>query len=121
MSIESDNWRYRAIRHCRGNQTPVGTLLLAVINRNAKNPPWFGATAEITRDGKVISSFTDRHRKLYFPYFIGTVADFTATFSKLADELKFTDEERIELFRLVRQWCARDLRDNIKLNFTSGG
>jgi hypothetical protein len=115
--IERDTWQYRAIQFCRGNQTPLGTILLAVIGRNAKNPPWYGTAAEIRADGLVVSSFTDRHRKLHYPALVCGVTELVDMFSRLADDLKLADADRIEMFRQVRQWCARDLRRGITLHF----
>lgn len=118
MSRETDNWRFRAIRLTRGNSTPLGALVLAVIGRNARNPPWFGNAAEITVGGQVVTSFTDRAKRMHFPHVLGTVDYLTSTFSRLADELKLADEERIELFRMARQWCVKDHRPDNRLHFT---
>ena len=120
-NVEKDSWQYRAIAHTMGNSTPLGCLLLAVIGRNAKHPPWFGLTAEITAEGLVVTSFTHRSGARYDPWVFGPVEELTAAFSRLADELKLNDADRIELFRQVRQWVARDHRRDIRLHFTAGG
>lgn len=115
---ERDSWQYRAIERTKGNSTPLGALLLAVLGRNAKNPPWFGSTAEITENGLVVTSLTTKDRRMHFPHVVGDVAFLTSSFSELADDLKLSDPDRIELFRLVRQWCSKDHRANIRLEFT---
>lgn len=56
----------------------------------------------------------------HYPFAVCDVKDYTTNLSGLADHLKFTDEERVELFRLARQWTATDLRVNAKLKFTKG-
>lgn len=121
MSLEQNTWQYLAIEFTKGNSTPVGALLLAVLGRNARNPPWFGNTAEITAEGLVVTSFTGKDCMLRFPHAVGSVNELTTIFSKLADSLKLDDAARVELFRLVRQWVAKDNRADIHLRFTSGG
>lgn len=121
MIAERDSWQYRAVAHTKGNSTALGCLLLAVIGRNAKHPPWFGRSAEITAEGLVVTSFTHRSGRRYEPWVWGSVEELTAAFSRLADELKLNDADRIELFRQVRQWVARDNRADIRLHFTAGG
>lgn len=119
MTAEWDSWQYRAIQFTKGNSTPLGALLLAIINRNARNPPWFGSAAEITEAGLVVTSFTGKDRRLYYPHVIGDVKFLTSTFSELADQLKLADADRVELFHLVRQWCTKDNRADIRLHFTA--
>lgn len=116
---ERDTWQYRVIERTKGNSTPLGALVLAVIGRNAKNPPWFGRSAEIMEDGSVWTSIT-LPGKPPRRHVVGSVQFLTETFSRLADEVQLDDKDRIELFRCVRQWCARDHRANITLDFTAG-
>lgn len=110
QEAERASWQYRAIEATKGNQSKLGTLLLAILGHPAKNPPWFGSSATINAGGLVVASFTGKDRQLHYPFVVCEVSELTNNFAGLADHLKLNDEERIELFRRVREWVARDLR-----------
>lgn len=107
---ERATWQFRAIAHCRGNQTYIGTLLLSVIGRPAKHPPMWGASGEIDIDGIVWSGFTDRHGNSYARCPVGPVELVIDKFKALADACKLTEAEAQAMFAEVRKWISVDHR-----------
>lgn len=119
LTVAQGSWQYRAIDHCRGNRTQLGTILLAVLGHNAKNPPRYSYEACINAAGLVIAAFENRHGARQFMA-VCSVDELTKGFSKLADALKLEDWERIAMFEEVRKWIARDYRVNPTLHFSKG-
>lgn len=107
---ERATWQYRAIAATKGNTSRLGCILLAVLGRNAKHPPWFGANAVITSDGYVLSHFTGKDGVMHYGAFVGSVNDLVKNFRGLAEHLKLSDKEQAEMFVQLQQWIQRDYR-----------
>lgn len=111
QEAERLTWQYRAVQATRGNQTMLGTILLAAIGRNAKNPPWFEPGAEIDADGILMANFVGRDRIDNHQLVPVAKLDAVLTeFNHLADAIKATDDERIAMFEALRKWIAKDHR-----------
>lgn len=105
---ERATWQYRAVLETRGNQTPVGTMLLSVLGRPAKNPPRFGRSAAITKDGVLVTTFQARDgSKVTFTCQLQEVID---NFRRLSETLKLTEVEATEMFVELQRWIAFDER-----------
>lgn len=104
------SWQYKAIAHTRGNSTPTGCIVLAILNKVAKHPPWLNGTATITREGLILADFVARDYTLTRSFLVGPVQSIVADFNRLADEIKLVDAERLEMFAALRQWIAVDER-----------
>lgn len=109
---ERATWQYRAVQATRGNQSRLGCILLAVLGKNAKNPPWFGRSAIITSDGFVLANFCTAAGEVKHGALVCNAAELTANFRGLADHLKLGDKDREAMFVAVRQWIAEDYRPN---------
>ncbi len=109
-------WQYRAIAATRGNQSKLGTILIAILGRQRQTRPQFGSSATITSDGFVMSRFIGRDGEGHEGAFVCGVADLTRNFRGLADHLKLRDGERGEMFTALRQWIALDYRANKDLD-----
>ncbi len=110
QDLNASGWRYRAVNATRGNQTMLGCILLAVINRPAKNPPWFGPTCVINPEGVVLSNFVDRHNTMHVALPVCTVPELVDEFRRLADTCNMTDSERQEMVDELRKWVSVDYR-----------
>lgn len=108
--LARSSWQYRAIEATHGNQSRLGTILLAALDRSANNPPWFGRHAAITSDGFVLCDFMSKSRGMCPGAFVGSLAEVRDNFRGLADHLKLSDTEREDLFKAVRGWLATDHR-----------
>lgn len=108
---EQGTWQYKAVVACRGNQTLIGTILLTLIDRPAKNPPQVLTTATVDEHGLLWAGLRTR-RGQEGVALLGSVQDIRDEFRRLADYLKLDDAERIELFEELRKWVAVDLRAN---------
>lgn len=111
----NQGWQRRAIVALHGNRSLPGTILIAALQKSARadgSPrcPSFGRTAEITPLGNIISKYVNPHGIYQGVQIVCTIKEYIDTFRKLADRLKFTDEERTELFKELRQWIAKDYR-----------
>jgi hypothetical protein len=112
---ERSHWLYRAVEVTRGNQTRMGCLLLAVMNQNAKNPPWMWPKGMIiTADGECITGLIMRDRSSgqdsEMVVSLGTVTELVDAWRKLADKIKATDTERVQMFEELRKHVLRDNR-----------
>jgi len=100
-------WQDRALERLRGNATIPGAILLAVLGR-ATTPPRLGRQAKINHLGIVITSITTKSHGWNANIPICHKDDMIGAFRKLCDVLKFTDADRIELFKELRMWIERD-------------
>jgi hypothetical protein len=106
---EQGTWQFKAVIACRGNQTLLGTILLQIIGRNAKNPPQITTTASVDEKGLVWAGIRTRSGREGLSV-LGTIQDIRDEFRRLADHLKLDDGERIEMFEELRKWVAVDMR-----------
>lgn len=107
---ERASWQYRVIAASRGNSTLLGTLVLAVLGRNATSAPAAGENAIITDNGWIVTKFLTRDGKLHEAAPVGRVSDIVDVLRKLSDVARLNDAERVEFFAQVRAWIARDYR-----------
>jgi hypothetical protein len=106
-------WKYRAMKHTELNHTEAGALLLAVLGiRPPHGSRWNVGGCIIAPEGQVLALFyhKDHRDRPEMGIVAPTVKKFMDNFRRIADDLKFTDAERTELFELVRKWVQRDLR-----------
>lgn len=113
---ERQSWQFRCIEATRGNQTRLGTMLLAILGRNAKHPPKFGPGCVISLDGYVFANFVDRQGIVHAAQCVCSVGQMNDGFRLLADSLKLDDADRIALFDEVRKWVYKDERATSTLN-----
>lgn len=107
---ERQAWQYRAVERTRGNQTLLGCIILSVIGRPAKNPPRVGALAKIDLLGNIRTGMTNGRGVDYEDCLIGTVKQVADQFNRLADDLKFSDEDRLAMFAELQKWIEHDER-----------
>lgn len=107
---ERASWQYRVIAASRGNSTLIGTLVLAVLGRNAKSAPAAGENAIITDNGWIVTKFLTREGKLHEAAPVGRVSDIVDVLRQLSDAALLNDAERVEFFAQVRAWIVRDYR-----------
>lgn len=116
---QRQTWEYRAIVATQGPRTQLGAVLLAVLGKQRLTRPQFGASAIILEDGAVVSDFTDRAGRNLGARRVYSVQELTDNFSRLADRLLLSDEDRIAMFAKVRSWIFKDYRTGDKnLHFT---
>ena len=108
--VERATWQYRGVKRTRGNQTMMGCLFLAVIGRNAANPPWVESAITILEDGACLVNFVNRERTEYTNLKFCHVTDLKDQFNRLADEINATDEERVAMFGELRKFIKEDRR-----------
>lgn len=108
---ERASWQYRAVAATRGNQTRLGCILIAVLQRSADHGyPRFGQHAIITSDGFVMASFQDRSGQMHMGALVCDVDELIQNFRGLADYLDFTREDREAMFGEIRKWIEKDYR-----------
>lgn len=111
---EQNSWPYKAVLALRGNQTIAGCILLSMIGRTPKNPPYITTTATVDENGLAWVGMARMTAEgvTHGLCAIGSVIDIRDEFRRLADHLKLDDGERIEMFDELRKWVAIDLRAN---------
>lgn len=114
-------WRYRAIQHQSGNQTQLGAMVIAVCGKRTSNPPRIMGSATIDLDGNVLVTFQSRTGVTHEKFRYCSVQEMCDSFSELADVLRLSDVERIEMFQEVKRWVYKDERADPVLHFSKGG
>lgn len=110
-NYERASWQFRAIQRTRGNQTLIGTILLAVLDKSYRlSAKRFGRQAEIAPDGTVYAPYQAADGSLHPQMAVCNIQDMIQSFRRLADALKLSDNERIEMFQKLRQWIVKDAR-----------
>ncbi len=108
---ERQHWLFRAVQATRGNQTLLGCLVLAVMNKNAKHPPWLSPRGmTIWPDGRVVTAAILRPGQSEQPMALGRISDVVANWRELADTIKATDAERVQMFDELRKHVQKDMR-----------
>lgn len=107
-----DSWQGRAKRATGGNTSRLGLILLAVIGQTPADRPMISIKrgAAIMPDGTVVADCMLRFQMEYRATALGTVQEIVGNFRGLADHLKLSDAERLEMFDLLRKWMGKDLR-----------
>lgn len=110
MDKTLNGWYARAIRETKGNQTQLGCLVIALGVEEPKNPPRFSTRgATILADGQFIIT-AQTHARNHGLTSLGPVENVVGGLRNLADRLKLTDAERIELFDELRKFVRHDYR-----------
>jgi hypothetical protein len=74
-------------------------------------PPFYSSAARIMRSGQIAADVVDRDgRTTKNEEVFRSTRHMEGTFRRLADRLKLTDAERIELFAAVKRWVVADFR-----------
>lgn len=104
------DWRIRAVEATLGNQTPLGTILLAVLGLQGGKIPRLGRTAEIHRNGHVAVDFWDENGEYRAKSDMGPIRALVDRWRKLADDIQATDADREAMFAELRKWFTVDQR-----------
>lgn len=112
-------WEYRSIVACRGNTTVDGCLLIAFVGKMASNPPRIMSGARIDVDGNIFCTqqLEAGDANILPMAYLCTVDELLGRFSRLCDNLKFTDLERVQLFTKMRNWVFKDDRGEKVLEY----
>lgn len=113
QAAERSTWLYRAVLHTKGNQTLLGCLVLAVMNKNAKNPPWLLPKGMvIAPDGTVWTGCITLEEgvKVERVLSLGNIKEVVGAWRRLADDIKASDAERIAMFDELRKHVMKDHR-----------
>lgn len=110
MSKMKAGWRWRALYHTKLNRTQIGAQLLAIMKIKPNSGSYFNRSGFIiSEDSWVMGELIREDGSKHFTI-LGSVKQYTDSFRRLADELKFDDAERTDLFRYVRESIQKDLR-----------
>lgn len=115
IEIDGAQWRQRAILATWNDQaqdwSKLGHLLMCVIGKEQGIcAPRFDGSATVTSDGFVLCNFVGRDGRYHGNAMVGTMVDIVNNFRGLADHLKLSDADRVELFKLLRNWIKTDYR-----------
>lgn len=119
-------WMSRALR--ASHREHRGTVILSIIADNfdgalltlmqvtfpgfkSIHPPFLCSSAKVAKDGRIVADMVNCFGCIEKD--VGLYASETALrddMRRLADQLKMTDAERIDLFKCVRRWVVADRR-----------
>lgn len=105
------HWAYRLIQRLRGNQTLMGALVIAIVQKMPSNPPRILTGGLVNKDGILIVSLERRQ----FPgtakwVALGPVDGIRDEFRRLMDGMGLSDAEHLAFFDAMRRWIVRDKR-----------
>ena len=104
-------WEGRARRLLPSNRDSGLTCLFeAVTDRRSFKPPGFGNGMWIDEDGNCWTQFIDRDGTFKPKISLRHVNNVRDDWNTLADKIKATDDERLQMFGRLRQWVVYDLR-----------
>ena len=103
--MSKSNWKERALAATK--QSQFGAILCAATGTPCE-APCFSGKATITSDNFVMANFTGADGRNHMGAFVGSVHDLIRNTEGLAKHLKLNDEERKELFGVIRGWVATD-------------
>jgi hypothetical protein len=107
---ERATWQYRTIARCRGNQTLLGCILIAIHGRAPSNAPRIVGAANIDGDGVLLAPFQSNNRDQAEIVPICRVAELVEQLKRLADDLQLSDDETKSMFAEARKWINDDAR-----------
>lgn len=125
MTVISDSagrsWKHRAITVTKGNQSRLGCIIIAMIGLMPKHPPRIrpctnlpnGTTIGgllIDRHGMCIVDMELRNGKGFLATTIGDTEEIRDNLRGLADHLKLSDSERLDMFQCFQMFIMRDFR-----------
>lgn len=120
-----DTWQAKALRHARGKDAAI---LLSVLAHNYKdametlmkavfpgfvnvNPPIFVSACKVMRNGTVVADWLNRqHQIVQNVHVANSLVQLQGVFRTMADELKLTDVDRVDMFRALQRWIVADYR-----------
>lgn len=107
-----EDWRHRAIRTTRGNQSRLGCIVISMLGQSARNPPMISNRSPrvIMPNGFVVVDMWLRGRSGFLATPLGHITEIRDNIRGLADEIKATDAERIAMMECLRMWITRDYR-----------
>lgn len=94
-------------------------MLIAFVGKMASNPPRVMSGARIDAEGNVFCTqqMHPGDENILPMAFVCHIDELIERFSRLADNLKFSDLERIELFTCIRNWVFKDDRGDRVLEY----
>jgi len=120
-----DEWQCRLLVETKGTERLVMLAVLANLYLEAMEvlmrvafpdfiqvkPPIYSGFATIKRTGHVVCDYIDSDYAIYRNVIVYDSDDqFISTFRRIADRLKFSDEDRTAMFRDLKRWVSRDER-----------
>ena len=118
--IERQTWQYRAVAATGGNTTRLGTILLAILGKRSRHPPFLvgGATITdagvVTCDGVILDNRSPGGTAAVRDIALCYVTELRDNFRRLADHMALSDKDRTALFDEIIKWVKLDLRPRDK-------
>ena len=122
-----DEWQCRLLVEAKDKNAAIVLAMLANLYYEAMevllrvafpgferiNPPIYTGFARVTSDGRVVCDYINRDgMTLRNALVYDSEAELIKQFRDIADRLKFSDEDRVAMFRDLKRWVSRD--DRIK-------
>ena len=120
-----DEWQCRLLVEAKDKNLAIVLAMLANLYYEAMevllrvafpgfvqiNPPIYAGFARILKDGRVVCDYIARDMSLTRNALVYDSEDeLIKQFRDIADRLKFSDEDRIAMFRDLKRWVSRDER-----------
>jgi hypothetical protein len=121
-----ESWQGRILAHTQ--KRAIGLVVLSMLAHNFDEAmpvllrvvfpgfeglrlPGLCSAGKVDRNGTIVADYLDRDGRKHNDVVIFTSLDhLQGAFRRVADELKLTDQERLELFSAVKRWVVADRR-----------
>jgi hypothetical protein len=119
--MKNDTWQMRALKATGYNTTKLGMIMMAVVGMPVHHPPMISMRrgAVIDEDGWVLADVMLPGQNRFRATVLGSLRDIVDNFRRVADREKFSDADRVALFRELHKWAATDLRARGKVEIVN--
>lgn len=107
---ERESWQYRCIEATRANQTMMGCIILRILNKTPRRPPFLNSGFVILEDGRMIADMHQKGKPVALATHVCNIREFVENLRWLADDLKLVDKDREALFAEARKTIIKDYR-----------
>jgi hypothetical protein len=121
-----DMWQSKALAHTRGK--PLGAVMLSIISHNYDDalpalmqitfpgfegitPPFLCSAGKIAKTGSIVADMATKDGRILKSLVVfRNSAQMRTYLRRLADELKLSDADRVEMFKAAQRWVVCDYR-----------
>lgn len=111
VQADEKDWRYKVLRKCRGNQSIMGSIIIAALGKSmsvGSRKNIFTGSARLDKDHVLHATFIDKYGVVTPDFPIIKAKELSDNLRRLAMDCHLEDAEATALFTTVREWVYTD-------------